>query len=180
MHTQCNCTSPPTACPFICRLPTRLNIWSAAGVAPGREIPPIRTGIDQDYVNPNTVARAYLELERAGVVVKRHGSGTYVPTIWFPARAEGAAGPSQRVDALYSARSRHCQSAEDFSSLSRIATNPCDRRKINECIRPRSIIETSGLSRKLGQKLALNQVSLKIPRRAARLRKKLRRGQNDG
>ena len=29
-------------------------------------------------VNPNTVARAYLELEHAGMIVKRHGTGTYV------------------------------------------------------------------------------------------------------
>lgn len=29
-------------------------------------------------INPNTVARAYLELERAGVVVKRQGLGTFV------------------------------------------------------------------------------------------------------
>ena len=29
-------------------------------------------------MNPNTVARAYLQLEHAGIVTKRHGSGTYV------------------------------------------------------------------------------------------------------
>src|SRR5690349_21831614 len=47
-------------------------------LAPGEEIPPIRVLAEKLMVNPNTVARAYLELERAGVVVKRHGSGTYV------------------------------------------------------------------------------------------------------
>jgi GntR family transcriptional regulator len=41
-------------------------------------VPPIRALAEQLVINPNTVARAYLELERGGVVVKRHGSGTFV------------------------------------------------------------------------------------------------------
>jgi GntR family transcriptional regulator len=44
----------------------------------GEELPPIRVLAEQLTVNPNTVARAYLELEHAGIVTKRHGSGTYV------------------------------------------------------------------------------------------------------
>lgn len=44
----------------------------------GEEIPTIRGLAEQLVVNPNTVARAYLELERDGVVVKRHGTGTYI------------------------------------------------------------------------------------------------------
>jgi GntR family transcriptional regulator len=41
-------------------------------------MPPIRALAEQLVVNPNTVARAYLELERGGIVTKRHGAGTYV------------------------------------------------------------------------------------------------------
>ena len=44
----------------------------------GEELLPIRVLAEQLTINPNTVARAYLELERAGIVTKRHGSGTYV------------------------------------------------------------------------------------------------------
>jgi GntR family transcriptional regulator len=44
----------------------------------GDEIPPIRVLAESLVVNPNTVARAYLELERAGVVTKRQGAGTYI------------------------------------------------------------------------------------------------------
>src|SRR5436190_21359286 len=51
---------------------------SAGRLQPGEELPPIRVLAEQLTVNPNTVARAYLELERAGIVTKRHGSGTYV------------------------------------------------------------------------------------------------------
>ena len=54
------------------------HLVAAGRLEPGDEIPPIRVLAQQLLVNPNTVARAYLELERAGIVTKRHGSGTYV------------------------------------------------------------------------------------------------------
>ncbi len=70
-------------------------------LAPGDEIPPIRVLAEQLVINPNTVARAYLELEHAGVVTKRHGSGTYVAES-PPARSrrERLKALQQRVDAL--------------------------------------------------------------------------------
>src|SRR2546425_2649536 len=51
---------------------------AAGRLQPGEELLPIRVLAEQLTINPNTVARAYLELERAGIVTKRHGSGTYV------------------------------------------------------------------------------------------------------
>jgi GntR family transcriptional regulator len=45
---------------------------------PGDCIPPIRVLAEQLRINPNTVARAYLELEREGIVVMRQGLGTTV------------------------------------------------------------------------------------------------------
>lgn len=44
----------------------------------GNELPPIRTLAEQLLINPNTVARAYRELETSGVVTTRRGSGTYI------------------------------------------------------------------------------------------------------
>ena len=44
----------------------------------GEELPSIRNLASQLLVNPNTVARAYRELEEAGVVVKRGTAGTFV------------------------------------------------------------------------------------------------------
>src|SRR5215475_1980186 len=77
------------------------HLVGARRLAPGDEIPPIRVLAQQLVVNPNTVARAYLELEREGVVVKRHGSGTYVSEQGSPlARKERLKILSQRIDAL--------------------------------------------------------------------------------
>ncbi len=45
---------------------------------PGAELPPIRVLAERLSINPNTVARAYRELEAEGVVEKRRTAGTYV------------------------------------------------------------------------------------------------------
>jgi len=47
-------------------------------LVPGEELPPIRALALQLKVTPNTIVKAYHELEAAGVIQKRHGSGTFV------------------------------------------------------------------------------------------------------
>ena len=68
---------------------------------PGEELPPIRTLALQLKVTPNTIVKAYGELETAGVVHKRQGSGTYVseerPRL---ANRERQRIIEQRIDAL--------------------------------------------------------------------------------
>src|SRR3954467_1820055 len=44
---------------------------------PGEELPPIRTLALQLKVTPNTIVKAYGDLEIAGVIHKRRGSGTF-------------------------------------------------------------------------------------------------------
>lgn len=44
----------------------------------GDEMPPIRRLAEDLLINPNTVARAYRDLESAGVLLSRRGSGTRV------------------------------------------------------------------------------------------------------
>ena len=74
---------------------------AAARLAPGEEIPPIRVLAGQLLVNPNTVARAYLELEREGIVSKRHGAGTYISASGSPlAKRERVKILAERADAL--------------------------------------------------------------------------------
>jgi GntR family transcriptional regulator len=83
------------------------HLLAAGRLAPGEELPAIRVLAGELLINPNTVARAYLELEKAGVVVKRHGSGTYVSDEGSPlARRERLKILTQRADALL-AEARH-------------------------------------------------------------------------
>jgi GntR family transcriptional regulator len=44
----------------------------------GEQLPTIRKIAEELAMNPNTVAKAYRELEREGVVEVRHGSGAFV------------------------------------------------------------------------------------------------------
>lgn len=45
---------------------------------PGDELPSVRRMAQQLRINPNTVARAYRELESLDVIETRRGSGTFV------------------------------------------------------------------------------------------------------
>jgi len=93
---------------------------AAGRLGAGEELPPIRVLAEQLLVNPNTVARAYLELERAGIVTKRQGSGTYVSEIGSPLkRGERLKLLRQRADALL-AEARHLEvDLEDVLALLR-------------------------------------------------------------
>jgi GntR family transcriptional regulator len=67
----------------------------------GDSLPAIRTLAEQLLVNPNTVARAYRELEAAGVVTSRVGSGTVVAEGVSPlARRERLRLLTEQVDGL--------------------------------------------------------------------------------
>src|SRR5689334_7628047 len=67
----------------------------------GEELPPIRVLAEQLIVNPNTVARAYRELEVAGIVAKRRTAGTYVSAAGSPLdRRERLKILTERIDAL--------------------------------------------------------------------------------
>ena len=47
-------------------------------LAPGDQLPGIRPLAEELVINPNTVAKAYRELEHEGVVELRHGAGAFV------------------------------------------------------------------------------------------------------
>ena len=68
---------------------------------PGEELPPIRTLALQLKVTPNTIVKAYHELEISGVIQKRQGSGTFVSDV-RPQLAvrERRRVIEQRIDAL--------------------------------------------------------------------------------
>ena len=45
---------------------------------PGEKLPSVRDLADELKVNPNTIVRAYQELEREGITETRRGMGTFV------------------------------------------------------------------------------------------------------
>src|SRR5882724_4392222 len=45
---------------------------------PGDQLPTIRKLAEDLVMNPNTVARAYRELEHEGIIELRHGSGAFI------------------------------------------------------------------------------------------------------
>jgi GntR family transcriptional regulator len=88
--------------PIYLQIVNQLKYLVAAGrLAPGEELPPIRVLAERLLINPNTVARAYRELEQAGVVTKRRTAGTYVSDAGSPlARRERLKILTERIDAL--------------------------------------------------------------------------------
>jgi GntR family transcriptional regulator len=67
----------------------------------GEQLPPVRKLAEQLLVNPNTVARAYRELETTGVVTSRQGSGVFVADSVSPlARREQNRILNERIDVL--------------------------------------------------------------------------------
>ncbi|MBN1906924.1 MAG: GntR family transcriptional regulator [Deltaproteobacteria bacterium] len=65
--------------PIFQQIVTQIKHMVASGrLAPGEIVPPIRVLAEQLLINPNTVARAYKELESEGIFISRQGSGTRV------------------------------------------------------------------------------------------------------
>jgi GntR family transcriptional regulator len=94
--------------PIYQQIVEQVKLLVAGGrLKPGDDVPPIRVLAEQLRINPNTVARAYLELERAGLFSMRQGSGTTVAEgkILLPKR-EKIRILSESADALL-ANARH-------------------------------------------------------------------------
>lgn len=94
--------SPSDGIPIYLQIVNQIKYLVASGrLSPEDELPPIRALAEQLVVNPNTVARAYRELEQAGVVYKKRTAGTYISAAGSPlARREQLRILSQRADAL--------------------------------------------------------------------------------
>lgn len=63
------------------------GLVASGRLAAGERLPSVRGLAERLLINPNTVARAYRELERDGVVVSRQGHGVFVADQASPFRA---------------------------------------------------------------------------------------------
>jgi GntR family transcriptional regulator len=111
--------SPNDGVPIYLQIVNQLKYQVASGrLAPGVELPPIRVLAEKLLVNPNTVARAYRELELAGVVTKRRTAGTYVSDAGSPlARRERLRILTERIDALLAEARQMNISTEEIMEL---------------------------------------------------------------
>ena len=65
--------------PIYRQIQDQIRYGVAAGLLnPGEQLPTVRALAVELSVNPNTVIKAYSELEREGVLIAEQGSGTFV------------------------------------------------------------------------------------------------------
>ena len=95
--------------PIYAQLVQQVRYLIAAGrLRPGEEMPPIRVLAERLVINPNTVARAYRDLQQCGLVVKRSTTGTFVAAdAGSRAASDALAALAPPADALVAAARRH-------------------------------------------------------------------------
>jgi GntR family transcriptional regulator len=71
--------NPTSGTPLYVQLVERLKHSIATGaLKSGEQLPSVRKMAEDLLINPNTVVRAYRDLESDGIVEVRHGSGVFV------------------------------------------------------------------------------------------------------
>jgi len=71
--------NPSSGVPIYIQLMERIKHAVETGaIRPGDQLPGIRPLAEELVINPNTVAKAYRELEHEGVIELRHGAGAFV------------------------------------------------------------------------------------------------------
>jgi GntR family transcriptional regulator len=113
--------SPTDGVPIYLQIVQQVRRLVAAGeLMEGEELPSIRALAERLVVNPNTVARAYKELETGGVVVFSRGLGTFVAASDRRlALEEKRALLAQRLDAVILEARQMGVSFEDLLELMR-------------------------------------------------------------
>jgi GntR family transcriptional regulator len=112
--------NPKSGVPIYRQIQDQIRYGIASGfLNPGEQLPTVRALAVELAVNPNTVIKAYTELERAGVLTTEQGSGTYVS-----AEVHDAVPPAERQAKLDSMCSEFLSQAAryGFSSEEIIGT----------------------------------------------------------
>src|SRR6202008_3753983 len=72
-------TNPSSGVPIYLQLMEQVKHAIETGaLRPGDQLPGMRPLAEELVINPNTVAKAYRELEHEGVIELRHGAGAFV------------------------------------------------------------------------------------------------------
>ena len=71
--------NPSSGVPIYLQLMEQVKHGVETGaLRPGEQLPGIRPLAEELVINPNTVAKAYRELEHEGIIELRHGAGAFV------------------------------------------------------------------------------------------------------
>ncbi|MCA9262059.1 MAG: GntR family transcriptional regulator [Planctomycetales bacterium] len=107
--------------PFYRQIVNQVKYLVASGrLAPGEQLPSVRALAEQLTVNPNTVARAYRDLDSAGVLATRQGAGVFVAQNGSPLAArEKQRLLQERVDQLLAEASSLGVEAETIVAMIR-------------------------------------------------------------
>jgi GntR family transcriptional regulator len=71
--------NPQSGVPMYLQLIEQVRYSIEVGaLEPGDQLPGIRKLAEELVMNPNTVAKAYREMQHAGLIVLRHGAGAFV------------------------------------------------------------------------------------------------------
>jgi GntR family transcriptional regulator len=110
--------SPADAQPMYRQIVEQVSAKVVAGDwAPGAALPSIRELAAANGVSVITVKRAYLELEHAGVIVTRHGKGSFVAESTEASRAHLRAELLQHLDQALARAERLSLSEAEWQQL---------------------------------------------------------------
>ena len=123
---------PKSSTPLYSQIKNAVRQQAAAGVLqPGDQLPRVRELAEQLRVNPNTVARAYRDLQDEGLLVARRGSGTFVSD---EAGTIGAREQREVLQAMLDEVARTAEGLgmgrEEFEKMARRAARTVGRRVI--------------------------------------------------
>jgi GntR family transcriptional regulator len=81
--------NPASGVPIYLQLMEQVKHGIETGaLRPGEQLPGIRPLAEELVVNPNTIAKAYRELEHEGVIELRQGAGAFVSAVARPATTD--------------------------------------------------------------------------------------------
>lgn len=105
--------------PFYLQVVNQIKFLVASGrLESGEKLPPVRKLAEKLLVNPNTVARAYRELESEGVVTTRRGAGVFVSDNGSPLSGkEKRRILQERIDALLTESSQLGVSVDSLQKM---------------------------------------------------------------
>ena len=126
--------NPSSGVPIYLQLMEQVKHGIETGaLRPGEQLPGMRPLAEELVINPNTVAKAYRELEHEGVIELRHGAGAFVSR---------NAGPKKLTDKLRAGQAMVAAAVEQLRA----------RGVTDEEIRRMFEAELAGLSRTGGNR----------------------------